>query len=114
MFYSNITESNIKMLAPDLVGPPGFSLQYPNLAPSHAEYAKVGSRSQAHTTYFYIGFQPSVRFVEPLSDQFEKVQERAYREDVRQLGHLLQRLITEVSSDFGNIIRVSTDFGFLL
>jgi hypothetical protein len=70
--YRDITESNVKMSAANLVDPPGFSLQHPNLTPSHAKYSNVGSRSQAHVIYYYIGFKSSSRFLEPLSDGHKK------------------------------------------
>jgi hypothetical protein len=86
------------MQAWGLVQPPGFSLQYQNLTPSHAEYAKVGTRSTASIIYYYTGFQFAVRWPNPLPPELTEQKQKAYYDDILQLGYLFQRLVEEVCS----------------
>jgi hypothetical protein len=76
-----------------------FSLQYPNLTPSHAEYAKIGTRSSLTSIdYYFTNFKYAQRWPEISSGSIDEEQWEAYRMDVRQLGDLLYRLIRMVSS----------------
>jgi hypothetical protein len=50
------------MASDNLVFPESFSLQYPNLTASHAEYAKIGSRANANIIYYFTKFKSAVRW----------------------------------------------------
>jgi hypothetical protein len=85
------------MSTSDLVPSLAFSLQYPNLTPSHADYVKVGARSQVLPRYYYVKFSLSQLWKRMESGGLSDAQRNAYNQDVNQLGDLLHRLVTKVS-----------------
>jgi hypothetical protein len=85
------------MAASGFVPDAAFSLQYPNLTPSHAEYAKIGTRSGlTMIDYYFVKFKHARRWPENSSGKPSPAQLQAYERDVMQLGDLLYHLITEV------------------
>jgi hypothetical protein len=77
-----------------------FSLQYPDLTPSHAEYAKIRTRSSfTSVEYWFVEFKYARRWPENSSGEPNPEQLKAYNRDVEQLGDLFNRLVVDVGID---------------